>query len=293
MTGPLFAQTLLNALMSSAIIILISLGLSLIYGIMHIMNFMHGELYMLGAFGIWGLFGQHQILPGIPGYFLGMIITMVLVAILGIIIERFLLKRFRGDLLSSFIVCLGLIVILQTAALLIFGKDDKGVLTAFPGLLRGAGVVLSRERLVILIVAAVLVALVFFFMQRFKAGKAMRAVAQDHDAALMQGISIDSISTLCMGIGCALAAAAGALLGPLFYVNPFMGADVLIKAFVVIILGGMGSVGGTVLGGTIVGFMDTFGAYFVGGEVASMALFGLLIVVLTVKPTGFFGVFYK
>ena len=293
MTGPLLAQTLLNALVSSATIILISLGLSLIYGIMHIMNFMHGELYMLGAFGIWGFFGQTKIVEGVPGFFLAMLLTMALIAILGMIIERILLKRFRGDLLSSFIVCLGLILIMQTAAMLIFGKDDKGVRTPFPGLLQGPGFVFSNERLVVMITAAVLIGLVFLFIQRFKAGRAMRAVAQDSDAAQLQGISIDSVSTLCMGIGCALAAAAGVLLGPVFYINPFIGADVLIKAFVVIILGGMGSVGGTMLGGLVVGFVDSFGGTFLSGEFASMILFGLLIVVLIIRPTGLFGVYYK
>lgn len=291
----LFLQTVLNSILIGMIAMLVALGLSLIYGIMHIMNFMHGELYMLGGFGIWFFFAQHPFFGARSAlsFVVAMIISMILVAILGIILERTLLRRFRGQLLQSFVICLGLILFLQAGALVSFGIDEKGARTPFAGVVKAGGVVLSKERLILVIIAAIMVAAVYFYIQRFRHGRAMRAVAQDPDAAALQGVSIDTVSSLCMSIGCALAAAAGCLVGSIFWINPYMGSEQLTRAFVVVILGGMGSIGGTIIGALVVGFVESFGTAFFGPEMALILIFAVLIVVLIVRPTGLFGVYYK
>lgn len=279
-------QVFVNGIMSGSILILVALGLTMIFGIMHIVNFAHGELYMLGAFGLWIFFAELH-LP----FFLSLLLSMVIIAGLGMIIERFLFKPFRGDLAPSFIVSLGLVMMLQTGALLTFGIEDQATPTPsyFQGLIHLGNVVLSRERLFMILISFILMAGVWLFIQKTKYGQAMRAVAQDADAAALQGISIDSTASLAMGVGCALAAAAGSLIAPIFYINPYMGAVPVMKAFVVIILGGLGSVGGAFIGGFIIGFVDSFGTTYLGAPIAAMMTFGVLVLTLIFRPQGFFG----
>lgn len=279
-------QVFVNGIMSGSILILVALGLTLIFGIMHIVNFAHGELFMLGAFGLWIFFAELH-LP----FFLSLLLSMVIIAGLGMIIERFLFKPFRGDLAPSFIVSLGLVMLLQTGALLTFGIEDQATPTPsyFQGLIHLGNVVLSRERLFMILISFILMAGVWLFIQKTKHGQAMRAVAQDADAAALQGISIDSTASLAMGVGCALAAAAGSLIAPIFYINPYMGAVPVMKAFVVIILGGLGSVGGAFIGGFIIGFVDSFGTTYLSAPIAAMMTFGVLVLTLIFRPQGFFG----
>jgi branched-chain amino acid transport system permease protein len=286
MSGEIFFQCFVNGIMSGSILVLVALGLTMIFGIMHIVNFAHGELYMLGAFGLWIFFAELQV-----PFFLAFILSMIFISGLGIVIERFLFKPFRGDLAPSFIISLGLVMLLQTGTLLSFGIEDKAAPTpsAFQGLVHIGGAVLSKERLFVILVAAILMAGVWLFIQRTKPGQAMRAVAQDQDAAALQGISIDATASLAMGVGCALAAAAGCLMAPIFYVNPYMGAVPIMKAFVVIILGGLGSVGGAFIGGFVIGFVDSFGSTYLSAPIAAMMAFGVLIIILIFRPQGFFG----
>lgn len=279
-------QCFVNGIMSGSILILISLGLTMIFGIMHIVNFAHGELYMLGAFCLWIFFAQLQV-----PYILAVILSMIIISGLGIVIERFLFKPFRGDLAPSFIISLGLVMILQTGTLLGFGIEDKAVESpsAFRGLINIGSAVISKERLAVILIAFLLMIAVWLVIQRTKPGQAMRAVAQDPDAAALQGISIDATASLAMGVGCALAAAAGCLIAPVFFVNPYMGAAPIMKAFVVIILGGMGSVGGAFIGGFSIGFIDSFGSTYLSSPIAAILVFGVLVLTLIFRPRGFFG----
>jgi len=279
-------QCFVNGIMSGSILILVALGLTMIFGIMHIVNFAHGELYMLGAFCLWIFFAELQV-----PYILALILSMIIISGLGMVIERFLFKPFRGDLAPSFIISLGLVMLLQTGTLLSFGIEDKAAPTpsGFHGLIHFGGAVLSKERLFVILISAILMAGVWLFIQRTKPGQAMRAVAQDQDAAALQGISIDATASLAMGVGCALAAAAGCLMAPIFYINPYMGAVPIMKAFVVIILGGLGSIGGAFIGGFIIGFVDSFGSTYLSAPIAAMMTFGILILVLIFRPQGLFG----
>jgi len=279
-------QCFVNGIMSGSILILVALGLTMIFGIMHIVNFAHGELYMLGAFCLWIFFAELQV-----PYILALILSMIIISGLGMVIERFLFKPFRGDLAPSFIISLGLVMLLQTGTLLGFGIEDKAAPTpsGFQGMIHFGGAVLSKERLFVILISFILMAGVWLFIQRTKPGQAMRAVAQDPDAAALQGISIDATASLAMGVGCALAAAAGCLMAPIFYINPYMGAVPIMKAFVVIILGGLGSIGGAFIGGFIIGFVDSFGSTYLSAPIASMMAFGILILVLIFRPQGLYG----
>lgn len=288
----ILVQTLANGIMGSLILILVATGLCLIFGIMHIVNFAHGEFYMLGGFGAW-LFFDQQIIPlfGPPTvqYVLSIVLTFVLVAFLGIIVEKFIFRRFRGNLEAIMIVAFGLMLILQASALVTFGVTDKAFGSPFSGYLSLGSISISGERLAAIICGIIFILAMYFWVYRTKLGKAMRAVAQDSEAALVQGIDIRVVFSLAMGTGCALAAVGGALVGPIYYVNPYMGVEPIMKAFVVVILGGMGSLFGAVIGGFIIGMTESFVATYVGAHSAMLVVFLLLISVLLIKPTGMFG----
>jgi branched-chain amino acid transport system permease protein len=284
MSEQIFLQTLVNGIMGGLVLIMIALGLTLVFGVLHIINMAHGELYMLGGFGIWLLFAQSQV-----NFFLAALATTVAVVALGVLIERFLLKRFRGNLLGGMIISMGLTLILQTTALLTFGGRDKGVPTLVTGKIEIFGVSFSWERLMVVMICAVLITLLYAFVRYTNLGRAMRAVAEDQDAAALQGINIDKTCSLAMGIGTALAALAGILIAPIFYVNPFIGASPLMKGLVVIVLGGLGSIPGTLLGGLIIGVVESFSSTLFNNAIAMALIFLVLPIVLIFRPAGLLG----
>jgi branched-chain amino acid transport system permease protein len=285
-------QTFVNGVMSALILILIASGLCLVFGIMRIVNFAHGEFYMLGGFGAWILFAE-KLLPQAGGptvhYILAIILSMVAVGILGVLVERFLFRPFVGNMELTMIVSFGVMLILQAASLVSFGVRDKSFGSPFSGSIHMGGISLSEERMAVVICGVIFIAAMYLFIQRTKLGKAMRAVAQDMEAASVQGISINLCFTLAMGIACALAALGGALMGPIFYVNPYMGVEPIMKAFVVVILGGMGSLPGAVIGGFIVGMGESFVTTYVGAHLAMMVVFLVMIGVFLFKPAGILG----
>ena len=273
-----------NGLMMAMVYMLVAAGLALIFSIMHIVNFAHGELYMLGAFAVYYFFGQWGL-----NYFLALAASMLLVGLLGAVLERLLFYRLQTAHLSQVILSLGLMILLQGAATVAFGADFKSVSSPFQGVWTWSGVSLAKERLLIIPFSAGLVALLFAFVKWTRTGRAMRAVAQDPEAASLQGISPVRISALAFGIGSALAAAAGGLVVPLFYLTPYVGGATIMKAFVVIALGGMGSITGVVAGALVLGLVDSLVTTLVGSTEATLAAFGVLILVLLVRPKGLFG----
>ena len=288
----MFFQTFVNGVMVSLIIILIAAGLCLVFGILHIVNFAHGEFYMLGGFGVWWFFDLHSIPIGGPDalrYILAMILTIILVGILGILVEKFLFRPLHGNLTGTIIVALGVVFILQASALVSFGSRDKAVASPFSGKLDIGGISLSGERIAAIICGIVFILALYYLIQWTKMGKALRAVAQDMEAAQVLGVNIGRIFSVAMFISCALAAAGGALVGPIFYINAYMGAEPIMKAFVVVILGGMGSLLGAVIGGFIIGMTESFVTTYVGAHFAMVIVFLIMIGVLLVRPTGIFG----
>lgn len=286
------SQVIVNGLMSSVTVILVALGVTIVFGIMHIINFAHGELYMLGAYGVWFFvteavsnFWDNRL----GTFFVAMLISVVLVGVLGMLIERGPLRQWHGKLLGSFIISMGFILILQSGALGLFTGFDKRAPNPVPGIIEVGGVTLPYSRLLVIVGSLVLIAVLYFFMRRARLGKAMRAVEQDREAAALQGVNYSQTCSLAMGIGSALAAAAGCLLGIVFVINPYIGEAAVLKAFTTVVLGGMGSFGGTIAAGFIVGYTESVGTYIWGGDVALMLVFGLMVTVLIVKPSGLFG----
>jgi branched-chain amino acid transport system permease protein len=276
-------QIILNGIMAGAIYVLIALGLTLIFSIMNVLNFAHGEMYMLGGFAVYYFSTQLGI-----NYFIALIVAMLGVGLFGVIIEKVIFRPFRGQFLPGLIVSLGLAFVLQVSALLVFGATDKSVPTVFPGILKFWGISFPVERMVVMLICTALVFGLYFLLQS-KAGRAMRAVSQDKDAAALCGINIDNISSLGFGLGCVLAAAAGALMVPVFYVNPYTGTFQIMKAFIVIILGGLGSLPGAVLGGLILGLVESVASSLISIPAASMVAFVTIMLVLLIKPSGLLG----
>ena len=288
----IFYQALTTGIMISLILILVTTGLCLIFGILDIVNFAHGEFYMLGGFGVWWFFDAHPIMEGMPeilGYIVATIITMVVVGLIGILVEKVVYKPLRLVHTSMMIASLGIISILQATALVSFGPDDKSITSPFTGRLTLGSFGLSEERVVAIICCVAFVIAFYFLIDRTKIGKAMRAVAQDSEAAMAQGINVEAIYSIAMGIGCALAAAGGALIGPIFYVNPYMGVEPLLLMFAVIIIGGLGSLPGAIIGGFVIGLTQSFVTTYVDSHVAMIVIFLIMIGVLLIRPTGIFG----
>jgi branched-chain amino acid transport system permease protein len=281
----IFSQSLMNGIVLSMAVILVALGLNLVFGIMKIVNLAHGELFMLGAYLLWWFAVKSHL-----SYFAGFFLSVVSVAFLGIVLEKLFFKSIRGQVLPGFLISIGLILSLQSLAIIIFGEQPKGVAAPemLHGVLRGYGVAVSIERLTVIAISLLCLVAMFQFIHRSKIGKAMMAVAQDQDAAALQGISINRISSAAMALGGAMAAVAGCLMGTISPISSTMGAPQLLEALVVITLGGIGSIPGTVVGGLIIGLTRGFVSTYVSNTCASITVYLLLFILLTFKPSGLF-----
>jgi branched-chain amino acid transport system permease protein len=278
-------QALLNGFGLAVVYVLVALGLTLIFSILEIINFAHGEFYMLGGFVTYYAYAV-----GGLNYFATVILAVVVVGAAGVLAERIVFRRLRGKTLNAFIVSLGLLWVLQASAQLSFGVLDKPVPSSISGVVRAGGVAVSRERLMVILTAAALIAGLYVFLKWTRVGQAMRAAAQDPDAAALQGVNIEMVSMLGFGVGCALAGAAGALLAPVFAVSPTMGALPVVKAFIIIIVGGMGSLPGAVLGGLLLGAVEGVGTLYMSSAAVNMLGFLMVIAILLVRPRGLLGV---
>lgn len=283
MTFTFFVQVFVNGLMLGLTYVLIASGFSLIYGIMRLLNFAHGEFYMLGAFATYLLCERLGL-----NYFMALVLSMVIIAILGILVYRFFFRPFRDQHDPSLVIALGIAMLTGGLALLVFGEKDKSISPVFPGVIKVLGATLSMERIVVILMAIILMIALTLYIKFSKTGQAMRAVAQDREAAALQGIGVDSTFTLCMAISSALAGAAGALLAPLFFVNPFLGMHAVLKALVVVVIGGLGSIPGAIAGGLLLGFVESFGNTFLG-DVTEILGFVMVMLVLLFRPQGLFG----
>ncbi|MGH1484109.1 MAG: branched-chain amino acid ABC transporter permease [Geminicoccales bacterium] len=281
----LLAQTAVNALYAASYISLIAVGLVLIFGVMGIINFAHGELYMVGAYTVVALYAD----TGIP-FLLAVTAGLVFVGLLGLAMEQALFRPLRDNPLGGLVASIGFLMILQALATIGFGVRMEHIppvtqeVIAFSDRVR-----LPVSRLLVIIAAFVLLSALWFFLRRTRFGWALLASSQDAEAAALQGISINQTARIAMFIGAALAGVAGALTAPLVSVNPFMGHSVIVTAFIVIIVGGVGSLEGAVIASVIYAFVHTIVTTFYDGVIADIAGLSLMLLVLIVKPTGLFG----
>ncbi|HEX2172460.1 MAG TPA: branched-chain amino acid ABC transporter permease [Dehalococcoidia bacterium] len=271
---------------------LIALGISLIYSGLDIVHFAHGEIYMLGAF-IGLTIANATGLTYVTVLFLAMIAT----GLIGVLIERVFYRRLTrmggGYTVAGMgmIICgFGMSIVLQNVAYLIWGPKALPFPVSFGMPVEIGTVVLPRSYVWIISAALVLMLALHLFLKKTRLGLAVRAVAHNKDIAYLMGINVPLMISVIFGIACALAAAAGVLIGPINYVHVIMGIGVLIKAFAAAVVGGFGSLPGAVLGGLLVGVTESLGAGYLSGSYKDIYAFVLLIVVLMVKPSGLLGV---
>jgi branched-chain amino acid transport system permease protein len=274
---------IINGMMTSCFYILIALGLTIIFGLMHIINFAHGEIYMLGAFSLYYLFEVFGL-----GYPLSFILSVFILATLGMGLERFFFRPLSGKPLPGLICGLGLSMVLQGGGWAIFGIEDRSIASPFASFHVGNFIV-SGERFYSMIGCFVLIVACVLFIEGTKIGRAMRAVEQNPNAAVLQGISIGRTSQIAFLLGCALAALAGTLTAPIFSINPAMGVGPVMMSFAIIIIGGMGSIMGTIIAGFIIGNINNLSSTLIGPEIGAIVVFLAVIVVILIKPEGLFG----
>jgi branched-chain amino acid transport system permease protein len=279
-----FLQTLINGIQIGFLYVLMALGLTLIFGIMHVINFAHGQLYMLGGFFLWWLFAVHHV-----NYVLAMLSSVIIVAAIGFIMERFLLRPIRDQELFVMCMTIALGQFFEFGAREVWGPLDKAIPTAVPGIMKFAGVAITNERLMAVVVGVALVIGLYMFIHRTKAGLAMRAVEQDPEIATMYGMGINRTYSMVFTLGALLAATSGALMGTIIVVNPVMGTAPMLKSFMIIILGGMGSIPGAIVGGLIVGLMDSFFSSWFGIDIAYILVFVVAFMFIVFKPKGLMG----
>ncbi len=285
MTVELLLQTIVNATYAASYMALIAVGLVLIFGVMGVINFAHGELYMAGAYTVVALYAGF----GVP-FFVAVAAGLVFVGALGLLMEYALFRPLRDNPLGGLIASIGFLLILQTIAVLGFGVQMEHVPPATQEKIVFAnGVVLTYQRLYVVVAAVMLLGGLWLFLRKSKFGWALRACAQDREAAALQGMSINQTARLAMFIGASLAGVAGALTAPLVSPTPYMGHSVIITAFIIIIVGGIGSLEGAVLAAILYAFVYTFVTTIYDGTLANIVGLLLMLVVLIVKPTGLFG----
>ncbi len=276
-------QHLVNGTVLGGTYALLGIGLTLIFGVMNVVNFTHGELYAFGAYMAYAFAAALGI-----NFFVSLALAMLLGCLLGAAIEFILLRRMKkADIDSVMLAMIGASLVLQNADLWAWGGVAKIVPTPFSGLPMVIGSVsILPLRLFVLCASALLLVLFWFALERTRMGLAMRATFQDQEAAALMGVRTQWVGTATFAIGSGLAAAAGALLGPVFMVSPTMGDLVGLKAFAIVILGGLGNLPGAVIGGFALGYVEEFGGGYLSSQYREAFGFLLIIAVLAIRPQG-------
>ena len=280
----LLIQTLFNAAYAASYMALIAVGLVLIFGVMGVINFAHGELYMMGAYAVVYLFAGYH-LP----FAVSVVAGLIFVGCLGLLMEQALFRPLRENPLGGLIASIGFLLILQSLAVLKFGLRMQSIPNVTKERLEIGGAVLTYERLIVIVVTVALLSLLWLFLRKSKLGWALRACAQDREAAALQGISINRTARYAMFIGAGLAGVAGALTAPLVAPTPYIGHSVIVTAFIIIIVGGIGSLEGAVIAAILYAVVDTVVTTFYDGVIANIVGLLLMLVVLIVMPSGLFG----
>jgi branched-chain amino acid transport system permease protein len=286
-TEKLIIEQIINGLVLGCIYASVASGLTLIWGTMKMLNFAHGEFYMLGGYiSYYGL-----TILGIPLIF-SIFLSVIGVFILGVLAEKTcvhpLLEKPEWDI-NAIVVTIGLSIFLQNFALRVWGERFKSVPYFLEGTFSIFGVRMAYQRILIIAITSVVMTIFWLFIKKTRFGLALRATAQEHDAACIVGINTKHIFTFTFGISCAMASLAAILLAPIFMINPWMGTVPLIKGFVTVVLGGLGSFGGAILGGILLGTAESLSVVIFSTEWKDVVAFIILILVLWVKPAGFFG----
>jgi branched-chain amino acid transport system permease protein len=280
----ILGQVFLNGLSLSAIYVLIALGFTLLFGIMKVVNFAHGAFAMLGGYALYYLYGE----MGLP-YLPAILLSAVAVATAGLVLEVLVFRWFYQKMFQSMIGLLGLNIAIVFTCVILFDVYERSIPPAIDGVLQFGDLIIPTDRLLVVAIAAVVLLTFWAFMSCSRYGLAMRAAAQDVEIAETQGIRTGLIYKLAFFIAVFMAALAGGIYAQTYALSPFMGDRPLMVAFVVVILGGMGSIPGAALGGVIFGFGESFLSTYYGAAASSFVSFGAVIALLILRPWGLLG----
>ncbi len=276
----------IDGLAQSCTYMTMAFGMVLVFSILGILNWAHGQFYMLGSILLYYAITA----AGIP-FPAGLLLAGLGMALLGIIVKVVIIDRVEGELYVG-AATLALIFFFEGLASLLFGMQDRGLSMVLPGVLEMGGLSVSYQKVAVIVFTLVVMVVMYYVLHFTRMGKAIRAVSQNPDAASLYGISVERLSLVVMGIGCALAAMAGGIMAPVYPVNPFIGRAPMIMALLAIVIGGLGSLSGAIVGGLILGFLHSVIAYYLS-YLAEVVLFVLVIIILLVKPQGLFGASIK
>ena len=280
----LFFQQVLNGLTLGSIYSLVALGLTLVYGILHVPNFAHGALYMLGAYVAYFIITTLGL-----NYWVAMAGAAAAIALLSVLCERLVFHPLRNaPPIHDKIAAIGLMLFFESLAQAGWGADFRRMPTPYTHIFHFAGLTLPAQRLLIIVGAFALMGLLHLLLKKTMVGATIVAMAQNRDGAFLVGIDANRVAMLTFAIGGALAAVGATLFAPINLVYPSMGNLLLMKAFVIIILGGMGSIPGAIVGGLIIGFAEALGGFYISSDYKDLIAFVLLVVILSIKPTGLF-----
>ena len=286
MTFSVFIQALISGILIGGVYALIGIGLTVVFGVMRVINFAHGDLMMVGMYLTYYLFTLAGIDP-----FISVIITFPLMFIFGGILQKVFINRIIGSLPENqILLTIGLGLIMSNTAMLAFTSDYKILTTSYSSSsFTVLGISISQPLTVSFFITAIMTAVLYWFFLETDTGQAIRATAQNREAAQLMGIDVKKMSIIAFGLGSALAGTAGALIAPTYYIYPQVESAFTLKAFVITVLGGMGSIIGATLGGIIIGVVESMGAVVFSSEWKDMVVFSIFLLVLLLKPAGLLG----
>ncbi|KAK53504.1 branched-chain amino acid ABC transporter permease [Bordetella bronchiseptica] len=284
-------QLLFTALQISSVYILFSLGLTIIFGVLKVVNFAHGQFFTLSALVLslalsW--LAPHVGNPFVV-YLLAGLAGLAACLLFGLVLYQFGFKRLERDMIGSFILSAGLVLFFEGLMLEIFGGAVRPVPALIDGNVDLLGLSVSKQRLVLFVFAVALTTLIITLLRSTKFGKALRAVAIDHEAAMLQGIAYRKIALYGFLIATGVAAIAGMLIAPVAAVTPTLGDSYLVKGFIAVVVGGMGSIVGAIFGSLLIALLESFIGFYFDPSAANLTIFVIVMLVLLIKPKGFFG----
>ena len=285
-------QVLINGMVLGSVYALIALGLTMVFSIMRVVNFAHGQMYMLGAFVVYYLYGQFE-LP----FWLALLASALVLGLVGVAFNRFFFQPVLANAKreeNSMLMAVGTALLLENLALTVFGEKQRGVPQVFDGSLifgdvAEGGAILTYPNAMVAALAIFFIVALLLFVQYTRAGRALRAVAQDKEAARLQGVDVKATTTLGFAIGAALAGLAGGLLITIYGVNSGVGTNISTKAFIMIMIGGAAVTSGAIVGGVLLGFAEAIGYDLLPGSLTYLLIFVAMIVFLIFKPNGLYG----
>lgn len=283
-------QIVANSLFLTTFYLSFAIGLSLIFGVMRVVNYAHGEIFMIGGYTLYLITLLLPDLPRGPAVLTVALVCAILIgAAIGAVIYFGLITPLRDRPFSIFMATLGLSYVLQVGVIQAFGPVGRSIPVQVPGIIREGGMILPTQRLVVVCLTLATILALWLFLSRSDLGRAIRASAQNRVGALLQGVSLQRIGLLTMLIGSALSAASGVLMGSLLNVNPFMGGEAIWRAFIVIIVGGIGSLPGAALAAALFGTLDSLLTAFGHGEFVALVDALIMLAILSFLPNGLMG----